>query len=83
MTYAEACEALFCKMTKLKELMRSGRLTRVASHGARGLVTRESVEAELHRMAGSKPTNQRAGRRRASPRQEPPPGMRLPKRPEA
>jgi len=78
MTYSEAREALRCGATKLKELMRHGRIVRASQHGRAGLVTRASVEAELLRMSGATGGSTRLRRRRPSPQ-----GVRLPARPEA
>jgi len=62
MSYDEACAALRCRRTKLKELLRHKIIIRAEAHGREGLVTRASVEAELRRMAGV------PGPRRARPK---------------
>ncbi len=49
LTYQQACQRLGCGSTKLKELIRNGRLKRSQTVGRTRMVTAESVEKLLGR----------------------------------
>jgi len=55
LTYAQACQRLGCGATKLKELIRTGRLKRSQTVGRTRMVTAESVEKILGRPARPPP----------------------------